>query len=165
MALLHMVAQLNLPDWYIAAGFVRNMVWDDLHGYPPTALNDVDVIYFDAQQSTTDSELEGQLSTFAPHMHWQVRNQATMHTRNQDPPYLNSLDAMRYWPELETAVGVKLTPEGDLELAAPFGIQTLLAGIITHNPRRQRDVFDQRVASKGWLSHWPRLRLATSDSL
>ncbi|WP_434154138.1 nucleotidyltransferase family protein [Pseudomonas sp. JZ134] len=27
------VAQLHLPDAWVAAGFVRNLVWDHLHGY------------------------------------------------------------------------------------------------------------------------------------
>ncbi len=26
-------SQLDLPQCYVAAGFVRNLVWDHLHGY------------------------------------------------------------------------------------------------------------------------------------
>lgn len=48
LLILHCVAQLDLAECYVAAGFVRNMVWDHRHGYPPTPLQDVDVIYFDA---------------------------------------------------------------------------------------------------------------------
>lgn len=47
MPLLKTVAALALPDCYIAAGFVRNMVWDYLHDYDATPLNDVDVVFFD----------------------------------------------------------------------------------------------------------------------
>ena len=47
MRLLQAVRALQLPDCFIAAGFVRNMVWDALHDYPLTPLNDVDVIYYD----------------------------------------------------------------------------------------------------------------------
>ncbi len=43
---LECVNSLRLPQCYIAAGFVRNLVWDSLHKKQiPTALNDVDVIY------------------------------------------------------------------------------------------------------------------------
>lgn len=45
------VSELSLPQCYIAAGFVRNLVWDSLHGLA-TPLNDVDVIYFDPQSQT-----------------------------------------------------------------------------------------------------------------
>ena len=44
MQQLQAVQTLQLPDCFVAAGFVRNMVWDALHDYPPTPLNDVDVI-------------------------------------------------------------------------------------------------------------------------
>ncbi|HCH5920363.1 TPA: nucleotidyltransferase family protein, partial [Vibrio parahaemolyticus] len=44
---LKVVYQLALPQCYIAAGFVRNLVWDSLHNFDVyTPLNDVDVIYF-----------------------------------------------------------------------------------------------------------------------
>ena len=47
MQALHIAGSCNLPDWCLAAGFVRNLVWDQLHGYPqPTPLNDFDFIYF-----------------------------------------------------------------------------------------------------------------------
>lgn len=48
MRLLIIVADLKLPDGLIAAGFVRNLVWDHLHGKNATPLNDVDVIFYDA---------------------------------------------------------------------------------------------------------------------
>ena len=40
MDILKTVRTLNLPDWYIAAGVIRNTVWDVLHGYKTrTSLN------------------------------------------------------------------------------------------------------------------------------
>ena len=47
MRILKIVNELDLPDWWIGAGFVRNKVFDYLHGYERrTKLNDVDIIYF-----------------------------------------------------------------------------------------------------------------------
>jgi len=51
---LRAVAILELPDAWLAAGFVRNAVWDARHGYPPTPLNDLDVIFFDAEDPDGD---------------------------------------------------------------------------------------------------------------
>ncbi|MGR3604663.1 nucleotidyltransferase family protein [Sulfitobacter sp.] len=46
--LLGVVSHLELPDCWIAAGFIRNAVWDALHGRSPQMPNgDVDVICFD----------------------------------------------------------------------------------------------------------------------
>ena len=38
MEQLRAVRSLDLPDWCIAAGFVRNRVWDHLHGIVPARL-------------------------------------------------------------------------------------------------------------------------------
>lgn len=45
MEALSIAARLELPDWCLAAGFLRNLVWDKLHGFSSaTALNDIDLI-------------------------------------------------------------------------------------------------------------------------
>ncbi len=74
---LNHVSQLNLPQCYIAAGFVRNLVWDSLHEFESTTpLNDVDVIYFDPNESNPDAYLgyEAYLKGCMPGLNWQVRN-------------------------------------------------------------------------------------------
>ncbi|WP_454441116.1 nucleotidyltransferase family protein [Vibrio bathopelagicus] len=162
MQVLGCVSLLGLPQCYIAAGFVRNRVWDHLHGFDsPTPLNDIDVIYFDRSDTSYESAIryEAQLQQWLPELDWQVRNQANMHTRNGDKPYQSVLDAMSYWPEKETAVGVKQSLTGDIECISAFGLESLFDLKITPNPNRSRDVFDQRVQSKNWLSHWPKLNI------
>ena len=125
---LDCVSKLDLPECYVAAGFVRNLVWDSLHDFEmSTPLNDVDVIYFDPNESDPNSYLkyEGTLKLALPELNWQVRNQATMHVRNGDLPYASSLDAMSYWPEQETAVGIRQTAPSQYECIAAFGFETL----------------------------------------
>ncbi|MGF1824397.1 nucleotidyltransferase family protein [Vibrio splendidus] len=165
MQVLDCVSQLDLPQCYVAAGFVRNLVWDHLHGYAsPTPLNDIDMIYFDPIDTSYESDFryEAQLKQCLPELHWQVRNQACMHTRNGDEPYQGSLDAMSYWPEKETAVAVKQNLNGDIECISSFGLESLFDLKITPNPNRSKDVFDQRVQSKNWLTHWPKLAIGHS---
>ncbi|MEZ8774331.1 nucleotidyltransferase family protein [Vibrio sp. 10N.247.310.17] len=162
MQVLDCVSQLNLPQCYVSAGFVRNLVWDYLHNYAsPTPLNDIDVIYFDPIDTFYESGLryEALLQQRLPELNWQVRNQANMHTRNEDQPYQSSLDAMSYWPEKETAVAVKQSPIGEIECISAFGLESLFDLKITPNTNRSRDVFDQRVQSKNWLTHWPKLTI------
>jgi len=46
MRILHSVRALDLPDCWVAAGFVRNCVWDHLHQRATSPLaGDVDVIH------------------------------------------------------------------------------------------------------------------------
>ncbi len=154
--------QQNLNEGYLAAGFVRNFAWDLMHGYAEKSqLNDVDVIYFDADDlsETVEAKIEQKLSRMMPTVHWQVRNQARMHHRNQDPPYLSSIDAMGYWPEKETAVAARLNTRGEVELVSAFGFDSLFQGQITSNPKRCHSIFRQRVQDKGWLRQWPNLTL------
>lgn len=161
---LRCVAQLNLPQCYIAAGFVRNLVWDSLHkAEQSTLLNDVDVIYFDPQESNPGKNLlyERQLTKLMPELNWQVRNQATMHTANGDLPYTSSLDAMRHWPEKETAVGIRQVGLSQYECIAAFGFESLLKGYVTFNSIGSRLAYDHRLKSKGWLKQWPLLKVSS----
>ncbi|GAM58762.1 hypothetical protein JCM19231_5001 [Vibrio ishigakensis] len=158
--------ELNLPDSYLAAGFVRNLVWDSIHGFEkPTPLNDVDLIYFDPreQNSTAYLEYESQLKQCMPSLNWQVRNQARMHVRNGDRPYVSSLDAMSFWPEKETAIGVRQVGQGRYECVSAFDVESLFENFITHNPKRSKEIFMQRVESKSWLIHWPLLKVQYSS--
>lgn len=162
---LHLASGLGLKDWCLAAGFVRNLVWDRLHGYrQSTPLDDIDLVYFDSNHPTGDRDraLEARLkanSTFP----WSVKNQARMHLRNNDPAYSNTAEAMSYWVEIETAIGARLSTDGrHIEFVAPFGLAPLFAGTLTPNPKRPgREAFMARVEGKAWLSKWPRLVLRT----
>ncbi|MEZ8027495.1 nucleotidyltransferase family protein [Enterovibrio norvegicus] len=154
---------LALPDAYIAAGFVRNRVWDYLHQKDiPTPLNDIDVIYFDPISVDTAADLQHEetLKNMMPSLNWQVRNQAHMHLRNGDAPYASSEDAMRYWPEKETAIGIRKVGDREYECIAPFGLTSLFSLSLTYNPKRDKRLFEQRVATKNWLQQWPKLQIA-----
>ena len=60
MEQLRAARALALPDWCIAAGFVRNRVWDHLHGIVPARLPaDIDVIYYDAGDPLGTDDLLG----------------------------------------------------------------------------------------------------------
>ena len=131
MAALKAVQQLPLNHCYLAAGFVRNLVWDRLHQFDTSPLNDLDVIYFDnselslSQHQAQQQHWQQQLQQQLPQHNWQVRNQAIMHLRNGDPAYHNITDAMSYWPECETAVAVRLTDKQQLECISAFGWDSL----------------------------------------
>ncbi len=157
---LALAERLRLDDWCLAAGFVRNLVWDRLHGYTqPTPLNDIDLVYFDARDDSEarDRDLEASLCAVS-NLPWSVKNQARMHGRNGDAPYRSTCDAMTYWVEQETAVGVHLGRDQRLSLVAPFGLASLLEGKVTYNPRcRNRAAFRERYRSKDWPSIWPGL--------
>lgn len=165
--LLAIVRSLGLPDCWVGAGFVRNAVWDYLHGRDASPiLTDVDVIWFDAQRCTPEQDkvLEAVLGDLEPNVSWSVKNQARMHAQNGDKPYLSATDAMRYWPETATAVAVALRESGSLEIAAPLGLDDLFDLVIRPAGRfatEKTAVFQSRLTSKNGMKTWPKLRLAT----
>lgn len=158
MDILCTVSTLSLPDCWVAAGFVRNLVWDHLHN-TKTTLNDVDVIYYcqtDTQGQLADIATR-QLQQKLPKVNWQLKNQALMHIKPQHSQYLSSTDAMTYWPEQETAIGVSLDRNACFSMTAPFGLTSLFEARVTFNPKGDEQVFLQRIEQKNWLTTWPKL--------
>ncbi|MCC2975660.1 nucleotidyltransferase family protein [Sphingomonas sp. PL-96] len=155
--LLGVVSALDLPDGWIGAGFVRNAIWDHLHGRPPSApTGDVDVIWHDpfCVDAAKDRKLEAVLHVVEPAIPWSVKNQARMHGRNADEPYSSVTEAMRYWPETATAVAVRRVGKDDCEVAAPMGLGDLMQLVLRPTPHfagKKRHIYEGRVRSKGWM--------------
>lgn len=164
--LLGVVATLDLPDGWIGAGFIRNAVWDHLHGRPPSPpQGDVDVIWFDSDQTdpALDRLHEARLAESEPSVVWSVKNQARMHSRNVDPPYASTVDAMRHWPETATAVAARRHGDELCEVAAPLGLGDLFGLVLrptTNFVEMKRSIYDERLRSKKWVGRWPLLREA-----
>lgn len=162
MEALELANSLKLNDWCLAAGFVRNLVWDKLHGYEvPTPLNDIDLIYFDKDNidPETDKYYERKLKEIAV-LPWSVKNQARMHKKNEDNPYSSSADAMSYWVEIQAAIGANISKDGEVSLVAPFGLEAFFNNSITINQKRLKEAeFERRIAEKGWLDLWPNLKV------
>lgn len=160
--LLTAVCDLKINDWYIAAGCIRNFIWDNLYGNKITMnFTDIDVIYFDPTDTTQEHDLyyEDKLNIAIPGFNWSVKNQARMHLRNQDAPYQNSLDAMRFWPEKQTAIGVTISEYGKISVVSPFS-DSLFMDCITRNPIKNNiTIFQKRLATHDWLTKWPQLQV------
>lgn len=164
MKQLRAARTLGLPDWCIAAGFVRNRVWDHLHGIsPPREPADIDVLFFDAADTSKEREVEYEkrLAELMP-LPWQVRNQARMHIRKDLPPHRSTSDSMIYWLETVTAVGVRLEVDDSLTVIAPLGTDDLLG--LRCSPtaygRTRLHEYEARIASKGWRELWPKVCFA-----
>lgn len=163
MDILHTAEKLHLPDWVIGAGFVRNKVWDYLHGYNKLQVDtaDIDLVYYDPtnDDQKTDGELSENLRKETK-IKWEVVNQAYAHKWNDLPPYKSTEDALSQWPETSTAIGVKLENER-LKLIAPYGIGDLVNLVVRPSPRFfDVDKVRERVRSKKWLKKWPKLKIS-----
>lgn len=165
MEVLEAARTLDLPDWMIGAGFVRNRVWDYLHGFVNETVptNDIDLIYYDpdcvdeAVEKEHDKRLSGLMD-----VEWSVKNQARMHLNyNPDCPYQSSEHALSHWIETATCVAVRLEDDDSLRFIAPHGIDDLVNLVLRPTPfgMSRLEVFHERVRSKGWLQCWDKLRV------
>ncbi|WP_409292893.1 nucleotidyltransferase family protein [Peribacillus sp. SCS-37] len=165
MDVLRVAKSLNLPDWWICAGFVRSKIWDNLHGFAErTSTPDVDVIYFDTANidEMEEKKYEDLLREISPRIPWSVKNQARMHILNNLPPFSSSVDAISKFPETATALGLKLDERDQLVLAAPWGIHDLLHLQLKPTPyytedRKLVNIYEERLLKKNWKSLWSQI--------
>jgi hypothetical protein len=169
-AVLDAVDDLALPDWFVGAGAVRDLVWDVRfgRGFAPEHIEDVDVVFFDAVDLTHERETraEGTLAAAMPAVTWDVTNQARVHLWFEErfgapaAPLTSTVDGIATWPETATAVGVRRHRGGELEIAAPFGLDDLLDGIWRRNNRLVTDKeYEARLARKQPSARWPGVRV------
>jgi len=160
---LELVRQLNLPNWYIAAGYVRNHIWDQLHGYTNrTPLNDIDVIYYDNENLSEiyEKNLETWLNQKTNLSIWSVKNQARMHVKNNDEPYNSITDAISRWPETVTAVGITLEKNNSITLIAPYGVEDIFEMRVRRSPLfMDKEYYKRRVMDKNWKKLWPKIMI------
>jgi hypothetical protein len=167
MEILKAAKTLNLPDWWVCAGFVRSKIWDTQHGFEKrTPLADIDVVYFDLKNTETNVEkdYEKQLLESTPNLPWSVKNQARMHIVNGFEPYESSVDAISKFPETVTALGVKLDEDNEVVLAAPCGIEDAINMEVW--PTRlfsevniHKEKYKSRIQSKNWQRTWPKVKI------
>ncbi len=168
MDALRVARAVAAPQWLVNAGAIRDAVWDDLHGRPPTAPpRDVDVGFFDPADLTPerDEAVEEALRRRAPDVRWEAKNQAAVHHWYprvfglEVPPFRSCAEAIATFPETASAVGVRLLPDDDLLVVAPFGLDDLFGCVCRHNPARvPPDLYERRVAEKRFRERWPRMR-------
>lgn len=167
MNILKSAESLNLPDWWICAGFVRSKVWDVLHGYSERSpLPDIDVIYFNPSNISEEreKEFENTLTDIQPDLPWSVKNQARMHIINNIPPYQSSIDAISKFPETATALGVKLDHLGKVILTAPHGFEDVVSCQVKPTPyfshsEEQMLFYKDRITKKNWKARWDKVEL------
>ncbi|MFF2887253.1 nucleotidyltransferase family protein [Paenibacillus sp. NPDC057967] len=167
MDILHNAQSLQLPDWWVCAGFVRSKIWDTLHGFTArTHLPDIDVIYFDKRNLDEEAEkqLEQKLKQLDSTIPWSVKNEARMHVVNNIPPYDSSVDAISKFPETATALGLSLDKNGNVVLTAPCGIEDVLGLNLRPTPYFQETnerarIYEERIRKKNWVSTWYRINI------
>ena len=168
-AILEMIRSLELKDSWLAAGSVRNFIWNILAGKPGfDAETDVDVIFFDQTVSYEETlQMEMELRKAFPAYSWELKNQVYMHIHSPNTqPYTSSKDAMSKYPECCTAIGLRLLEDDQLELFAPYGLADIRAFQVRPTPHcladaERKKLYMERIRKKNWQTKWPQLSFET----
>ncbi|MCM2278844.1 MAG: nucleotidyltransferase family protein [Oligoflexia bacterium] len=165
---LRLVQSLELPDCWLGAGFIRNLIWDHRHGIrTPLSHSDIDVVFFGrSRKAEQDRILQEKLRTREPSLDWSVTNQAWIHEYNGDSPYGSTRDAIERWPETATCLAARLTSAGEIELFSAFGFEDAYDLVLRPNPKfNKTGPFSERIKRKPWLKRWPKLRVIAERQL
>jgi len=151
-------------ELYLGGGAVRNLVWDELHGYTQISqIADLDIIYFDklCNSKEHDKRIEEQLFKVVPNIKWSVKNQARMHIWNNEEEYESINDAISKWPETCTAIAVRMKDDDSLEYILPFGLSDLYRLIVVPTPHFMTKInkYKERIAQKNWIKTWNKLKI------
>jgi len=164
MRVIQEAEKLNLKDWIIGAGFVRNKIWNHLHNINVDTGDtaDIDLIYFDPKgnNESEDEELTKKLNK-ETNLNWEIVNEFYAHVWNKLPPFKSATDAMSHWCETATGIGVTMKG-GELILITTYGIEDLVNLIIRPTPTfiNNLEVIKGRIQRKHWLEKWPCLKLS-----
>lgn len=168
MDVLKTAKSIQLPDWWVCAGFVRSKIWDVLHGFDErTPLPDVDVIYFDESNidEAEEKKWEEMLKRINPEIPWSVKNEARMHLAGNLPPYSSAVDAISKFPETATALGLSLDEQNNVVLAAPCGIEDVVQLVLQPTPffkqtEARAKIYEERMAKKNWKRTWNKIKVS-----
>jgi hypothetical protein len=148
MRTLAIARDLALPDWRIVSGAVYQTVWNSLTGRDfDYGIKDYDLFYYDGDDISYEAEdvhirraAAAYPADLAPLV--EVRNQARVHLWFEahfgEPyaPLAHTDEALARFVAPAFAIGVRLEPDGRLDIAAPFGLEDAFALRLRPNPLR-----------------------------
>jgi hypothetical protein len=173
MRVLAVVRDSGLPDAWVGAGVVRDLVWGERYGdgFDPSSVRDVDVVFFDPSDLSRqhDERATRRLMTAWPGLPWEAKNQAAVHIwypakfgGGPVQPFRGIAEAVATWPEYATSVAIRLSGNDQIDGCAPHGLDDLLDGVWRRNPTRvSREISRRRLARHRPAERWPGVRVVT----
>ena len=158
------LAELELPDAYLAAGSLCQTVWNHVSGFPPGhGITDYDVLYCDLDDLSwagEDRVIRRCAKAFADlGADVEVRNQARVHLWYPAKfglprqPLRSTREGIDNFLHCNSALGMRKTP-GGYDVYAPFGFNDVFGLVVRPNylynlPERYEEKADR------WRRTWP----------
>jgi hypothetical protein len=153
--------------YYVGAGCLAQTVWNELTGREPGyGIGDIDIVYYDGEDLSYAAEDEviaqGKELFDGIAIPVDLKNQARVHLWYRDKfgveltPYTSLENAIDSWPTTVTSLGVRLAPNGEWKIYAPFGLEDLFQLILRPNKALISEEVYLNKTQK-WKSKWPEL--------
>ena len=169
MTILDYIYELNLPNFYIAAGSVFQTIWNYYDNKPLNfGIKDIDIIYYDSNNLSkeVEKELEGKIIEHFKELNYKfdVHNEARMHLWKKEKEnkninqYKNSEDAIDHW--IATVHSIGITKENDnIKVYAPYGLSDIFSRTIRpiKHKDNSKELYDKKVAS--WQKRFEKLNI------
>lgn len=169
MTILDYIYELNLPNFYIAAGSVFQTIWNYYDNKPLNfGIKDIDIIYYDSNNLSkeVEKELEGKIIEHFKELNYKfdVHNEARMHLWKKEKEnkninqYKNSEDAIDQW--IATVHSIGITKKNDnIKVYAPYGLSDIFSRTIRpiKHKDNSKELYDKKVAS--WQKRFEKLNI------
>ena len=159
MSILDYIADLNLSNFYIAAGVVFQSIWNYYDNRPFNyRVKDIDIIFYDSSNISKDfdQELENKITNYFKNLNYvfDVHNEARMHLwakekENKDiEQYKNSEDAIDHWIVTVHAVGIT-KKDNEIKVYAPYGLSDIFSRTIRpiKHENSSKELYEMKAAS------------------
>lgn len=171
MCVLDFLAELELPNFYIASGAVFQTVWNYLEKRPLNAgIKDVDIVYYDKEHLTSEYEkqIEDKIiehcSNLGLNYEFDIHNEARMHLwkkANENPNidyYENAEDAIDQWIATVQAIGVTKR-DGKIEIYAPYGLSDVFSRTVRpiKHENNMQELYQKKATS--WENRFDNLNV------
>jgi uncharacterized protein len=157
---------VNLPNWCIVGGLIRDLAWGKILGRDVVP-RDIDLIYFDPVNTAPeeDWEIEEHLSKLSG-LPFRLNNQARMHQFNSEARYTSVVDAMTKFPTTVSAIGISGAENRSPLVFSVFGYGALFEPVFQITPHfsnsgRQND-FSEYLRRNGLFDRWSEVPVKTS---
>lgn len=171
ITILDYICELNLPNFYIAAGSIFQTIWNYYDQKPLNfGIKDIDIIYYDPNNLSKESEkkLENKIiehfKALNLNYEFDVHNEARMHlwkkeNENKDiNQYKNSEDAIDQW--IATVHSIGITKENDnIKVYAPYGLSDIFSKTIRpiKHKANSKELYDKKAES--WQKRFDNLNI------
>jgi uncharacterized protein len=166
LEVIHTIPALNLPHCFVAGASIAQTLWNIRHGFSPEAhIKDIDLVYFDPQDLSEESETRHQKRIQEHFAHLpmpvDVKNEARVHLWYKNTfgydinPYTSVEEAIATFPITAGCIGIRKEENGYLIYTA-FGYNDLFDCVVRPNKKQiTQEIYEAKL--RRWRPLWPNL--------